>query len=168
MPAHSDSTPTAATTKTVEKVLGALRAHPGATSAQVADAAGVGGSTAAKALSSLASHGQVSRTPGIRAGGKRAPDQWHAAQPPDQPAAEPATQASVEPAEQPPVEKALAGDKKGKAARPKPAAKAGSTGAGRTRDDTANAGRASSRVRCGARSSSTWPITRRPRTPPPL
>ena len=86
MPARTD-TPAATTTTpetpettpptTADKVLDAVREHPGATSAEFAAAAGLGRSTAAKTLTALAKDGRVTRTPGIRDGGTRAPDQWH-------------------------------------------------------------------------------------------
>lgn len=95
MPEHNsvpgsgrDDPPTGAGSSAVEKVLDAVRAHPGATSAQIAHAARVSRSAAAKALAGLARESRITRTPGIRAGGNRAPDQWHPAAPDSSAAAE--------------------------------------------------------------------------------
>jgi hypothetical protein len=59
-----------------EAVTKALKANPEATVAEVAAAAGVGRSTASKALARLASAGQVRRTEGRRDGGRRVPDRF--------------------------------------------------------------------------------------------
>ena len=64
-----------------EAVAAALAARPGATSAELAEAAGVGQSTAAKALAVLEGEGRARRTSGGRAtSGRRQPDRWS---PPD-------------------------------------------------------------------------------------
>ena len=64
-----------------EAVAAALAAHPGATAAELATAAGVGQSTAAKALAALEAEGRARRTAGGRApSGQRQPDRWS---PPD-------------------------------------------------------------------------------------
>ncbi len=63
-----------------EAILEALRAHPEATSAEVADALGMGQSTAAKRLAALEQAGSVRRLPGGRATGRRVPDHWCAAE----------------------------------------------------------------------------------------
>ncbi|HET9732262.1 MAG TPA: winged helix-turn-helix domain-containing protein [Acidimicrobiales bacterium] len=64
-----------------EAVAAALGAHPGATAAVLAEAAGVGQSTAAKALAALEAEGRATRNPGGRAdSGRRQPDRWS---PPD-------------------------------------------------------------------------------------
>jgi hypothetical protein len=57
-------------------VLKALAANPEATAAEVADAAGVGRSTASKVLARLASTGEVRRTEGGRDGARRLPDRF--------------------------------------------------------------------------------------------
>lgn len=57
-----------------EKVHRALRENPGSTAAQIALAAGIGGSTTRKALATLALQGQASRE---QSGGRRVADRWH-------------------------------------------------------------------------------------------
>lgn len=65
-----------------EAVAAALTAHPGATAAELAEAAGVGQSTAAKALATLEAQSLARRTAGERtASGRRQPDRW--SPPPD-------------------------------------------------------------------------------------
>ena len=61
---------------TTEAVLAAVASRPEATAAEVADAAGIGQSTAAKALAALAAENKVRREPGGRDGGRRLPDRW--------------------------------------------------------------------------------------------
>ncbi|MDA8313904.1 MAG: MarR family transcriptional regulator, partial [Actinomycetota bacterium] len=53
---------------TAETVLEALGRHPGATVAELAEAAGIGRSTASKALAALEDEGKVRRLPGGREG----------------------------------------------------------------------------------------------------
>ena len=67
--------PTTTTTTTAEAVLAALGSGP-ASAAEVAEAAGIGRSTATKVLAALAASGQVERTPGGRDGARRLPDRW--------------------------------------------------------------------------------------------
>jgi predicted transcriptional regulator len=67
--------PTPATPAT-EALLGALADRPGATATELAQAAGIGRSTAAKLLATLAGHGRVLRQPGGLKDGRRAPDRW--------------------------------------------------------------------------------------------
>ena len=57
-------------------ILKALAANPEATAAEVADAAGVGRSTASKVLARLASSGEVRRIDGGRDGARRLPDRF--------------------------------------------------------------------------------------------
>jgi DNA-binding MarR family transcriptional regulator len=83
-----------------EQVLDALTAHPGATSAELAEVLGIGQSTAAKHLAGLEAAGTARREPGGRDGGRRLADRWSATTPepeavedtdpkePDAPAAE--------------------------------------------------------------------------------
>ena len=81
-------TTTTSTTTTTEAVLAALCSGP-ASAAEVAETAGIGRSTAAKALAALAATGQVERTPGGRDGARRLPDRFAlpvAAGDPDRPA----------------------------------------------------------------------------------
>lgn len=61
---------------TAETVLEALGRHPGATVAELAEAAGIGRSTASKALAALEDEGKVRRLPGGREGGRRRADHW--------------------------------------------------------------------------------------------
>ena len=69
-------------TNTTEAVLAALAGRPEATAAEVADAAGIGQSTAAKALAALAAEDKVHRAAGGRDRGRRLPDRWSLAAPP--------------------------------------------------------------------------------------
>ena len=69
------TTTTTTTTTTAEAVLAALDPGP-ASAAEVAEAAGIGRSTATKALVALAAGGRVERTPGGRDGARRLPDRW--------------------------------------------------------------------------------------------
>jgi DNA-binding MarR family transcriptional regulator len=66
------------TTNTSEAILKELRAAPGATMAELAEATGVSRSTAGKALQSLERDGLVERTPGGRDGARRLPDRFEA------------------------------------------------------------------------------------------
>ena len=68
--------PAPATTPTAQALLDALTGRPGATAADLADAAGIGRSTAAKLLAKLAAEGGVLRQPGGRQGGRRSADRW--------------------------------------------------------------------------------------------
>jgi hypothetical protein len=61
---------------TAEAVKKALKASPGATAEAVASAAGIGRSTAGKALARLTQAGEVSRTEGGREEGRRLPDRY--------------------------------------------------------------------------------------------
>jgi hypothetical protein len=66
----------AAPTPAAEALLAALADQPGATATELAQAAGIGRSTAAKLLATLAGHGRVLRQPGGLKDGRRAPDRW--------------------------------------------------------------------------------------------
>ncbi len=66
---------THSTTSTAESVLAAL-ADGTASAADVANRAGIGRSTATKALAALAAQGKVTRKPGGRDGARRLPDSW--------------------------------------------------------------------------------------------
>lgn len=71
-----------------DALLAALRDRPGSTAAQVAEVLGLGQSTLAKRLAALEAAGTVSRIPGGRVAGVRAPDRWDANAPaPAEPAA---------------------------------------------------------------------------------
>jgi biotin operon repressor len=63
------------------QVLDALTARPGVSAAELADALGLGQSTAAKHLAALEAAGTARREPGGRDGGRRLPDRWTATVP---------------------------------------------------------------------------------------
>src|SRR6266511_2184489 len=68
---------TGAKATSVEAVLDALRQHPDATAAELAEHAGIGRSTATRTLVNLETKGQVTRQRGkAEAGGRTAPDRW--------------------------------------------------------------------------------------------
>lgn len=67
----------APTPTTADKLLAALAKNPGATAAELAEAAGIGRSTANKALAVLEAEGRVSRTARGPEGGRRQPDRWN-------------------------------------------------------------------------------------------
>jgi hypothetical protein len=67
---------TTATPTSEEAILKALASQPDTTTAEIASAAGLGRSTASKALAQLASSGEVSRTAGGREGARRLPDRF--------------------------------------------------------------------------------------------
>jgi hypothetical protein len=78
MPAKNDNRPSA-----VEAVAAVMAAHPNATGAELAEVAGVGQSTATKALAALEADGRARRLPGERGdNGRRQPDRWSAPEPP--------------------------------------------------------------------------------------
>jgi hypothetical protein len=60
----------------VDAILDALCQHPGATAAELAEAAGIGRSTASKTLASLEADGQVTSQRAASESGKPAPDRW--------------------------------------------------------------------------------------------
>jgi DNA-binding MarR family transcriptional regulator len=63
-------------TPAAQALLGALADRPGATATELAEAAGIGRSTASKLLATLAADGQVLRQPGGLKDGRRTPDRW--------------------------------------------------------------------------------------------
>jgi DNA-binding IclR family transcriptional regulator len=94
-------------TPAAEALLGALADRPGATATELADAAGIGRSTAAKLLVTLADHRRVLRQPGGYHDGRRAADRWTLPPPlPTQDLGAPPTAASIPPAEPLPTESA--------------------------------------------------------------
>jgi predicted transcriptional regulator len=96
--------PTPATPAT-EALLGALADRPGATATELAQAAGIGRSTAAKLLATLADQGRVLRQPGGLKDGRRAADRWTLPAPlPTQDPGAPPTAAPTLPAEPSPTE----------------------------------------------------------------
>ena len=72
-------TTTPTTSTPAERIAAALAAHPGATTAELAEMTGIGRSTAAKTLASLEQNAVARRSPGGREGGRRLPDRWHPA-----------------------------------------------------------------------------------------
>jgi hypothetical protein len=96
--------PTPATPAT-EALLGALADRPGATATELAQAAGIGRSTAAKLLATLAGQGQALRQPGGHHDGRRTADRWTLPTPPSSPdPGAPPTVAPIPPAEPPSTE----------------------------------------------------------------
>jgi predicted transcriptional regulator len=85
-------------------LLGALADRPGATATELAQAAGIGRSTAAKLLATLAGQGRLQRQPGGLKDGRRAADRWTLPPPvPTQGLGAPPTAAPTPPAEPPPT-----------------------------------------------------------------
>jgi DNA-binding transcriptional ArsR family regulator len=74
---------------TDEEILDGLTARPEVTSTDLADALGIGQSTAGKRLAALEAAGSVRRTPGGREAGRRAPDRWSAVATPEVAATDP-------------------------------------------------------------------------------
>jgi hypothetical protein len=70
------STPATPAAPAAQALLGALADRPGATAMELAEAAGIGWSTASKLLANLAANCEVLRQPGGRKDGRRAPDRW--------------------------------------------------------------------------------------------
>ena len=68
-------------TPAAQALLGALADRPGATASELAQAAGIGRSTAAKLLATLAGQGRVLRQPGGHHDGRRAADRWTSPRP---------------------------------------------------------------------------------------
>lgn len=60
-----------------EQILDTLAARPGASAAGLAEALGIGPSTAAKHLAALEATGAARRNPGGRNGARRLPDRWY-------------------------------------------------------------------------------------------
>lgn len=93
MPAKNNNRPSAA-----DAVAATLADHPDATAAQLAGAAGIGQSTAAKALAALEADGRARRLPGgLGDNGRRQPDRWTASEPATPPPSEPPAPSTVEP-----------------------------------------------------------------------
>jgi len=88
----------------VEAVLDALRHHPDATAAELAERTGIGRSTASRTLANLEADGRVTRQRGTsEAGGRIAPDRWTLLSDPPGPASrvEPEPVTEQEPAAEP-------------------------------------------------------------------
>ncbi|MFJ1837926.1 helix-turn-helix domain-containing protein [Streptomyces sp. NPDC088175] len=64
-------------TEAQRKAHAALADRPGSKAAEIALAAGIGGSTAGKALTALESHGLAYREHGEKVGGRRTADRWY-------------------------------------------------------------------------------------------
>jgi hypothetical protein len=91
-------------TPAAEALLSALADRPGATATELAEAARIGRSTAAKLLATLADQGRVLRQPGGHPDGRRAADRWTLPPPPPtQGLGAPPTAAPTPPAEPPPT-----------------------------------------------------------------
>ena len=92
-------------TPAAEALLGALTDRPGATATELAEAAGIGRSTAAKLLATLADQGRALRQPGGHHDGRRTADRWTLPTPPPSPdPGAPPTAAPTPPAEPPSTE----------------------------------------------------------------
>jgi hypothetical protein len=82
MPGHTKTR----TGSAADTVIAALAGHPGSTAAELAEAAGMGQSTATKALAALEADGRALRLPGGRGqNGRRQPDRWSPPEPPAPP-----------------------------------------------------------------------------------
>jgi predicted transcriptional regulator len=91
-------------TPAASALLGALADRPGATATELAQAAGIGRSTAAKLLATLAGQGRVLRQPRGHHDGRRAADRWTLPPPvPTQGLGAPPTAAPTPPAKPPPT-----------------------------------------------------------------
>ena len=91
-------------TSAAEALLGALADRPRATATELAEAAGIGRSTAGKLLVKLAAQGRVLRQPGGLKDGRRTADRWTLpAATATQDPGPPPTGTPVPPAEQPPT-----------------------------------------------------------------
>jgi hypothetical protein len=91
-------------TPAAQALLGALTDRPAATATELAEAAGIGRSTAAKLLATLAAQGHVLRQPGGHQDGRRAADRWTLPIPvPTQDPGASATATPPPPAEGPPT-----------------------------------------------------------------
>lgn len=93
-----------------EALLAAVGARPGSGAAEIAEVVGAGQSTVQKRLVALEATGSVSRTPGGRVAGVRAPDRWIAAAAADTAAALAEPAATNEPGGVPHDEEDGAGD----------------------------------------------------------
>src|SRR6266511_3127552 len=80
---------TRAKPSSVEAILNALRQHPDATAAELAEATGIGRSTAGKTLASLEAQGRVTKQRGTSEAGKATPDRWTLVSEPDRAEPEP-------------------------------------------------------------------------------
>jgi DNA-binding MarR family transcriptional regulator len=90
--------PTPAAPSSAEALLVALADRPGATATDLAEAAGIGRSTAGKLLASLEAEGRVVRQPGGHQHGRRTADRWTLATPPANPTQDPRAAAATPPA----------------------------------------------------------------------
>ncbi|SRR6266508_392970 len=79
----------------IEAILDSLRQHSDVTAAELAEAAGIGRSTAGKTLASLEAQGRVTRQRGTSEAGKATPDRWTLVSEPDRAEPEPQPAAEV-------------------------------------------------------------------------
>jgi predicted ArsR family transcriptional regulator len=75
-PTNQEDQMTTTPTTPTEAITAALAAHLEASAAELAEAAGIGGSTASKCLASLERDGIAVRRPGGHEGGRRVADRW--------------------------------------------------------------------------------------------
>jgi DNA-binding transcriptional ArsR family regulator len=75
-PTNQEDQMTTAPTTPIEAITAALAEHPEVSAAELAEAAGIGGSTASKYLASLERDGIAVRRPGGHEGGRRVADRW--------------------------------------------------------------------------------------------
>ncbi len=123
---------TSAKATSVEAVLDALRQHPDATAAELAECASIGRSTATRTLANLETQGQVTRQRGkAEAGGRTAPDRWALVPDAPDPAATEQQPVTEEPAAEPTDTSATAGQDENHAGQDAPPGSAAT--------DTANA-----------------------------
>jgi DNA-binding transcriptional ArsR family regulator len=86
-----------------ETIIDALAARPEVTAAELAEALGIGQSTAAKRLAALEAAGSARRTPGGRVAGVRVADRWSTVGPPAESTGYGATAEGGEPVPVPPA-----------------------------------------------------------------
>jgi hypothetical protein len=99
-----EATLAAPPTPAAQALLGTLADRPGATATELAEAAGIGRSTASKLLATLATEGQVLRQPGGHKDGRRTPDRWTLPTPaPTQKPGAPSSATSPAAADRPPT-----------------------------------------------------------------
>ncbi|MDJ0465071.1 hypothetical protein [Streptomyces sp. H27-C3] len=77
MNTETNTTAPANLTEAQRKALAALADRPGSKAAEIALAAGIGGSTAGKALTALEAHNLAYREHGEKVGGRKTADRWY-------------------------------------------------------------------------------------------
>lgn len=78
---ETNSAPCSALHTHEHALLAALIQHPGSSAVELAERAGIGGSTARRLLAAAQQKGMVDRLPGHRFGGRRSPDRWSVVDP---------------------------------------------------------------------------------------